>query len=158
MFHIVLVEPEIPSNTGNIARLCAATRSVLHLVHPLGFKLDDRAMKRSGMDYLEMTTIQEHASLEECLAAADRVYYFSTKGQKAHWSASFKAGDYLVFGRETKGLPEALLETLLDETLTIPMLEPEARSLNLSTAVGIGLYEAIRQTASNSTAQGERAI
>jgi tRNA (cytidine/uridine-2'-O-)-methyltransferase len=147
-FHVVLVEPEIPANTGNVARLCAATRSTLHLIHPLGFRLDDAAMKRAGMDYLDIATIQEHRSLSECLKNATQVYYLTTKAQRPHWSAPFRAGDYLVFGRETRGLPEELLKQHADHCLTIPMPNPQARSLNLATSVGIVLYEAIRQTTS----------
>jgi len=145
MFHIVLVEPEIPANTGNIARLCAVTRSTLHLVHPLGFRIDDAALKRSGMDYLDLATIREHASLEECLKEAKTAYFLSTKARRPYWDVAFKDGDYLVFGRETKGLPEELLKRHTERALTIPMAESKARSLNLATSVGIVLYEAIRQ-------------
>ena len=157
MFHIVLVEPEIPANTGNIARLCAATNSILHLIRPLGFRLDDAAMRRAGMDYLDIATIREHASLAECLPAetsvkeglsdASSVYYLSTKAARPYWEAKFLTGDYLVFGRETKGLPEKLLQSNRKRSLTIPMSEKRARSLNLATSVGIVLYEAIRQQA-----------
>jgi tRNA (cytidine/uridine-2'-O-)-methyltransferase len=143
--NIVLVEPEIPANTGNIARLCAATRSTLHLIHPLGFRLDDTSMKRAGMDYLEITAIKEHSNLQECLKDAASIYYLTTKTKNPYWSIQFKPDDYLVFGRETKGLPEELLKANPDRCLTIPMIEPKARSLNLSTSVGIVVYEAIRQ-------------
>jgi tRNA (cytidine/uridine-2'-O-)-methyltransferase len=146
VFHVVLVEPEIPSNTGNIARLCAATACTLHLIHPLGFKLDDAALKRAGMDYWEIACIQQHDSLQDCLSAATSVYYFSTKATRAHWDPTFLPGDYLVFGRETKGLPEELLRQNSERSLTIPMMDKRARSLNLSTSVGVALYEAIRQT------------
>ena len=145
MFHIVLVEPEIPANTGNIARLCAATKSTLHLVRPLGFRLDDAAMRRAGMDYLDMAVIREHDSLGECLKDARSIYYLSTKATKPYWDAKFTPDDYFVFGRETKGLPEELLKTNPERCLKIPMSEPRARSLNLATAAGIVLYEAIRQ-------------
>lgn len=146
MFHIVLVEPEIPSNTGNIARLCAVTNSVLHLVHPIGFRLDHASMRRAGMDYLDIATICEHRSLKECLNGVSSFYYLTTKAKKPYWDAHFSAGDYLIFGRETKGLPEELLRIHRDHTLTIPMPQRHARSLNLATSVGIVLYEAIRQS------------
>lgn len=145
-FHIVLVEPEIPANTGNIARLCAATKSTLHLIRPLGFRLDDAAMRRAGMDYLDMAVIREHDSLAKCLVDVKRAFYFSTKAAKPYWEAKFREGDYLVFGRETKGLPVEMLKANPDHSLKIPMSEPRARSLNLATAAGIVLYEAIRQT------------
>ncbi len=146
MFHIVLVEPEIPANTGNIARLCAATKSVLHLIRPIGFRLDDTAMRRAGMDYLDIAAIHEHPSLQDCLKDAIFVHHLSTKATTPYWNARFRPGDYLVFGRESKGLPEDLLNEHPDRALTIPMVENRARSLNLSTAVGIVLYEAIRQS------------
>jgi len=146
MFHIVLVEPEIPANTGNIARLCAATKSTLHLIHPLGFKLDDSSMKRAGMDYLEIAAIQEHKNLQECLKDSSSFYFLTTKSKTPYWTVKFQPNDYLVFGRETKGLPEELLKKHPDRCLTIPMLEPKARSLNLATSAGIVVYEAIRQT------------
>jgi tRNA (cytidine/uridine-2'-O-)-methyltransferase len=145
-FNIVLVEPEIPANTGNIARLCAATKSTLHLIHPLGFRMDDKSLKRSGMDYLDIASIQEHQSLDECVKNAARIFYFSTKAKKSYWEVQFQSGDYLVFGRETKGLPESLLEKTPACALKIPMPETKARSLNLATSVGIVLYEALRQT------------
>jgi tRNA (cytidine/uridine-2'-O-)-methyltransferase len=148
-FHVVLVEPEIPANTGNIARLCAATRSILHLVHPLGFRMDDRALKRSGMDYLDIAVIREHPSLQECLKGVERVFYLTTKSKNPYWNMQFKSGDYLVFGRETKGLPEEWLKQKSEQTLTIPMPETNARSLNLATSVGIVLYEALRQNSMN---------
>ena len=146
MFHIVLVEPEIPANTGNIARLCAATGSTLHLIRPLGFRMDDAAMRRAGMDYLDIAAIVEHDSLQECLReVVASVYYLSTKATRPYWETKFQNGDYLVFGRETRGLPEELLHRQQDRAVTIPMREPRARSLNLATAVGVVLYEAIRQ-------------
>jgi tRNA (cytidine/uridine-2'-O-)-methyltransferase len=147
MFHIVLVEPEIPANTGNIARLCAATRSALHLIRPLGFRLDDVSMKRAGMDYLDIATLKEHDTLSEALEASRSAYFFSTKASTPYWKASFSEGDYLVFGRETKGLPEELLNKQSERCLKIPMIEPRARSLNLATSVGVVLYEALRQQA-----------
>lgn len=146
-FHIVLVEPEIPANTGNIARLCAATKSTLHLIHPLGFRMDDKSLKRSGMDYLDIAAIQEHQSLSDCLKSDARTFYFSTKGKRLYWEIQFQSGDYLVFGRETKGLPESLLGENVASAFKIPMPETKARSLNLATSVGIVLYEALRQNA-----------
>jgi tRNA (cytidine/uridine-2'-O-)-methyltransferase len=145
MLNVVLVEPEIPANTGNIARLCAATQSTLHLIHPLGFRLDDASMKRAGMDYLDIAAIKEHSSLQDCLKNASSFYFLTTKSKNAYWKAKFKKDDYLIFGRETKGLPEEILRQSSDRCLTIPMVEPKARSLNLATSVGIVLYEAIRQ-------------
>jgi tRNA (cytidine/uridine-2'-O-)-methyltransferase len=152
MFHVVLVEPEIPPNTGNIARLCLATGSTLHLIRPLGFSLEDKYLKRAGMDYWEQVNVRLWNSLGELQAdasASARWFYLTTKTQRAYWEARFQEGDYLVFGRETKGLPESLLAAHPDECLTIPM-QPEARSLNLSTAAGIVLYEAIRQVKTRS--------
>ena len=145
-FRIILAEHEIPSNTRTIARLCAATRSELHLVHPLGFRLDDAAMRRAGMDYLDLATIREHRSLAEALPPNSPAWFFSTKATRPLWEAAFQPGDALVFGRETKGLPEELLARHPDRTLRIPMAEPKARSLNLALSAGIALYEALRQT------------
>lgn len=147
MFHVVLVEPEIPPNTGNIARLCLATGSTLHLIRPLGFSLDDKYLKRAGMDYWERVNVRLWDSLgdlQACANASAQWFYLTTKTRKPYFKARFREGDYLVFGRETKGLPESLLAMHEDDCLTIPM-RPEARSLNLSTAAGIVLYEAIRQ-------------
>ncbi|HEY5893245.1 MAG TPA: tRNA (cytidine(34)-2'-O)-methyltransferase [Chthoniobacterales bacterium] len=148
MFHVVLVEPEIPPNTGNIARLCLATGSTLHLIRPLGFSLEDKYLKRAGMDYWERVNVCLWDSLGDLQASATasaQWFYLTTKTRKPYFEAHFRTGDYLVFGRETKGLPESLLAAHPDECLTIPM-RPEARSLNLATAAGIVLYEAIRQT------------
>lgn len=145
-FHIVLVEPEIPANTGNIARLCAATRSMLHLIHPIGFRLDHTSFQRAGMDYLDIAQIREHPSLEICLQdVRSSIYYLTTKMGEAYWNKKFQPGDYCVFGRETKGLPVELLTLHKTSCLTIPMIEPRARSLNLATSVSIVLYEALRQ-------------
>ena len=152
--NVVLIEPEIPPNTGNVARLCAATGAVLHLVGPLGFKLDDRELKRAGMDYWEQVTWKYWESLEE-LRNADRqlrsdekqprFYYVTTKSKRAYTEPRYRWGDYLVFGRETAGLPKELLVANAESTITIPMFNPQARSLNLATAVAIVLYEAMRQ-------------
>jgi tRNA (cytidine/uridine-2'-O-)-methyltransferase len=153
--HIVLVEPEIPPNTGNIGRLCVAAGARLHLVKPLGFQLDDRALARAGLDYwphLDWRIWDSWADLQasatvvavEDGAPPPRFFFFTTKTSRPYWDASFTGGDYLVFGRETRGLPESLLTAHPDHCLTIPMA-PEARSLNLATAAGIALYEAVRQ-------------
>jgi tRNA (cytidine/uridine-2'-O-)-methyltransferase len=146
MFNVVLVEPEIPPNTGNIGRLCLATGSTLHLVKPLGFSIDDRTLKRAGLDYWKEVDVRLWNSLEhlqhEC-ASGTRFFFLTTKSERAYYDVKFRAGDFLVFGRETKGLPEALLATHPDELLTIPMRG--TRSLNLATAVGIVLFEAMRQ-------------
>lgn len=149
MFHIVLVEPEIPPNTGNIARLCLAAGARLHLVEPLGFQIDDRALRRAGMDYWHEVDVHCWPSLDAVVAAADPGagwHYFTTKSDRSYWDAKFADGDYLVFGRETKGLPESLLAANQERCLTIPM-DAGARSLNLATSAGIALYEAKRQAA-----------
>ena len=146
MFNVVLVEPEIPPNTGNIGRLCLATRSTLHLVGPLGFSTDDRTLKRAGLDYWAEVDVRYWNSLGELQAAQDqaaRYFYLTTKATRSYFSVAFRAGDFLVFGRETKGLPEGLLQANVDRLLTIPM--HGTRSLNLATAVAIVLFEAVRQ-------------
>jgi len=144
---IVLVEPEIPPNTGAIARLCAATNTVLHLVEPLGFKLDDKALKRAGMDYWQHVTWQTWPNWAGLLAAHPhaRFHFLTTKSTRPYTEAQFAPSDFLVFGRETKGLPESLLRENEAACLTIPMLNPNVRSLNLATATAIVLFEAIRQ-------------
>jgi len=147
MFNVVLIEPEIPPNTGNIARLCLATKSRLHLVEPLGFSVSDRQLKRAGMDYWSKVDVQYWKSLTEFETATrspNRRYFLTTKCQRSYWEAKFSQGDYLVFGRETKGLPESLLSSEPEHCLTIPMVS-EARSLNLATAVAIVLFEGVRQ-------------
>ena len=146
MLHVVLVEPEIPQNTGNIARTCLAAGARLHLVGPLGFKIDSTALRRAGMDYWDKCDIRHWPSLNALRAEAGavRFWFLSAKGKSAYWDAKFADGDYLVFGRETRGLPESLLAAETERTLTIPMT-PEARGLNLATSVGIVLYEACRQ-------------
>ncbi len=148
MFHVVLVAPEIPPNTGNIGRLCLATGARLHLVGPLGFSLDDRALKRAGLDYWPEVDVREWdslADLQRDAGEAARFFYLTTKTGRSHWSAEFRDGDYLVFGSETRGLPESLLAANEPQCLTIPQLSEKVRSLNLATAVGIVLYEAVRQ-------------
>lgn len=147
MFNVVLIEPEIPPNTGNIARLCLATRSRLHLVKPLGFSVDDRRLRRAGMDYWHQVDVQYWKSLAEFETATQppvRRFLLTTKSERRYWDAKFREGDYLVFGRETKGLPEYFLLAHADNCLTIPMA-PEARSLNLATAVAVVLFEGVRQ-------------
>jgi tRNA (cytidine/uridine-2'-O-)-methyltransferase len=148
MFHVVLIEPEIPPNTGNIGRLCLATGARLHLVGPLGFSLEDKALRRAGLDYWAQVDVRRWASLHELQIAAGpdaRFWFLTTKTQRPYWSEHFADGDYLVFGRETKGLPEPLLADNSQRLLTIPMSADSTRSLNLATAVGIVLYEAVRQ-------------
>lgn len=143
--NIVLVEPEIPQNTGNIARTCRATGSVLHIVKPMGFSIDDKKLKRAGLDYWHELDIRYYENLEDFFAKCKGTYYFcSTKAKKRHSDARYQDGDYLVFGKETKGLPEALLHERYESCVRIPMLE-DIRSLNLSNAVAIVLYEALRQ-------------
>ncbi len=146
-FNIVLVEPEIPPNTGSIARLCGATNSVLHLVHPLGFRTDDRSLKRAGLDYWAHVRIVYWDNIESFLAARnlDRLHFLSTKATKTYPECRFLPGDYLVFGKETKGLPPYILENLPERCYQIPMANPNIRSLNLAMSCGIVLYEAIRQ-------------
>jgi tRNA (cytidine/uridine-2'-O-)-methyltransferase len=149
VFHIVLIEPEIPPNTGNIGRLCLATGAHLHLVKPLGFSIDDRALRRAGLDYwaeVNVTIWDSFAALQAAQTAEARWYFLTTKATRAYWDAEFRDGDFLVFGRETKGLPEPLLAANAARCLTIPM-QPQTRSLNLATAVGIVLYEATRRLA-----------
>ena len=146
--HIVLVEPEIPPNTGNVARLCAATRTVLHLVEPFGFKLDDARLKRAGMDYWRHVEWHRWANWKvfaEHLAAGARLWFIESGGPKLYSEANFRADDYLVFGRETAGLPRQLLEANPGQWLRIPMFNEDSRSLNLSNCAALVLYEALRQ-------------
>ena len=146
MFHIVLIEPEIPPNTGNIARLCLATDATLHLVRPLGFNIDDKTLKRAGLDYWKETKVELWDSFAQLQAAypQGRFWYLTTKNERPYYAEHLAAGDFLVFGRETKGLPEPLLEANAERCLTIPMTR-KTRSLNLATAVGIVLFEGMRQ-------------
>jgi tRNA (cytidine/uridine-2'-O-)-methyltransferase len=147
MFHVVLVEPEIPQNAGNIARTCAATGTCLHMIKPLGFEVSDRYLKRAGLDYWHLVDIRYYdsfAELQEKYPDA-RFFYFTTKALHRHSDVKFRDGDFLVFGKETKGLPEELLLQHKEECLRIPMFS-EARSLNLSNSVAIAVYEALRQT------------
>jgi tRNA (cytidine/uridine-2'-O-)-methyltransferase len=146
VFNVVLIEPEIPPNTGNIGRLCLATASTLHLVKPLGFSIDDRELKRAGLDYWKEVDVRlwdSFAELEQAREPDARLFFLTTKSNRAYCDVSFQPGDFLVFGRETKGLPEALLAANARRLLTIPM--HGTRSLNLATAVAIVLFEAMRQ-------------
>jgi tRNA (cytidine/uridine-2'-O-)-methyltransferase len=148
MIRVALVEPEIPPNTGNIARLCAATNVPLHIVGVAGFRLDDRAVRRAALDYWSELVLSRHPDLDalyENLPDA-RFLYLSTKAEQNYAEWTFSSADCLVFGRETRGLPEDVLRANWDRCLTIPILNPKVRSLNLATAVGIVLYEALRQT------------
>lgn len=147
MLHVALYEPEIPPNTGNIARLCAATFTSLHIVGVTGFRMDDRTLKRAGLDYWEEVDLNRHVDLEDLYGSLpeSRFVYLTTKSTTAYTSWSFQDGDCLVFGPETRGLPEAVLKANSDRCLTIPMPNKNVRSLNLATSVGITLYEALRQ-------------
>jgi tRNA (cytidine/uridine-2'-O-)-methyltransferase len=146
--HIVLVEPEIPPNTGNVARLCAATRARLDLIEPFGFELDDARLKRAGMDYwqhVEWRRWANWAVFHEQLPAGARLWFVESNGPRRYTEADFRPEDYLVFGRETAGLPRKLLEDNRGTWLRIPMFNPQARSLNLSNCVALVLFEALRQ-------------
>jgi len=146
VFNVVLVEPEIPPNTGNIGRLCLATQSTLHLVKPLGFSLEHRQLKRAGLDYWDEVDLRAWESFAELQAAQSRsarYFFLTTKTRRAYWDIKFRHGDFLVFGRETKGLPESLLTANIDDCITIPVRA--TRSLNLATAVAIVLFEGVRQ-------------
>lgn len=147
LFNIVLIEPEIPQNTGNIGRTCVATQCHLHLVGQMGFEITDTQVKRAGLDYWPYLTWKHHASFEEWMATVpdpSRVFYLSTKAKKKHYEVKFQKGDWLVFGKETKGLDPALVYQNIEQALTIPQLGP-VRSLNLATSVAIVAYEGIRQ-------------
>jgi len=148
MINVALVEPEIPPNTGNVARLCAATNVPLHIVGVTGFRMDDRALRRAGLDYWPEVKLTRHRNLDalyESLPSA-RFIYLTTKADRYYVDWQFEAADCLVFGRETRGLPEDLLRANWQNCLKIPMPNPNIRSLNLATAVGIVLFEALRQT------------
>lgn len=146
-FHIVLVEPEIPPNTGSIARLCGATNSVLHLVHPLGFSTDDKHLKRAGLDYWQHVEIVHWENLDAFLRAQDekKLYFFTTKTERRYTDAAYSPGDMFVFGKETKGLPREIRELYSDRCYTLPMENSNIRSINLAMTAGIVLYEALRQ-------------
>ena len=148
-FHIVMFHPEIPHNTGAAGRLALATGSRLHLIKPLGFSLDEKHVRRTGLDYWDKVDLHVWDSLEELRQAAApgaQFWYLSTKAPRSHSDAVFHAGDYLIFGPESRGLPESMLREHADTALTIPMPGEGARSLNLSTAVAVVLYEGLRQT------------
>jgi len=148
MFHVVLYQPEIPPNTGNVIRLCANTGSRLHLIEPLGFDLDDRKLRRAGLDYHEWAEVSVHSSLQEFKdkVAPGRLWAVSTRGRQCHADIAFQTGDAFLFGPETRGLPQALIDELgLPRVLRLPMV-PNSRSLNLSNAVAVLVYEAWRQT------------
>ena len=149
---IALIEPEIPPNTGNIARLCAATCTPLHLVGKLGFRTDEKAVRRAGLDYWNEVELRYHLNIEGLYDALPgcRFLYFTTKVERAYTDFQYLANDCLVFGRETRGLPEDLLSANRERCLTIPMPNKRVRSLNLATSVGIVLYEALRQLSTNS--------
>jgi tRNA (cytidine/uridine-2'-O-)-methyltransferase len=146
--NVVLLEPEIPPNTGNVARLCAATRTRLHLIEPLGFRLDDRQLKRAGMDYwdqVEWRMWPAWQPFQDSVGPNARLWFIESGGPRRYDEVRFEPDDHLVFGRETAGLPAALLEANRDRWLGIPMLNPASRSLNLSNCVALVLYEALRQ-------------
>jgi tRNA (cytidine/uridine-2'-O-)-methyltransferase len=148
MIRIALVEPEIPPNTGNVARLCAATRTPLHIVGVMGFRLDDRAVRRAGLDYwseVELHRQRDMGALRASLPTA-RFVYLTTKASRPHTDWRYTTDDCLVFGRETRGLPEELLRAHWENCVRVPILNPQVRSLNLATAVAVVLYEALRQT------------
>ena len=149
MLHVALFEPEIPPNTGNIARLCAATYTALHIVGVTGFRMDDRTLKRAGLDYWEEVDLHRHVDIDALYDSlpSSRFIYLTTKSDRPYTSFGFRDEDCLVFGPETRGLPASLRDANPDSCFTIPMPNQNVRSLNLSTSVGIVLYEALRQTA-----------
>jgi tRNA (cytidine/uridine-2'-O-)-methyltransferase len=148
MFNIVLVHPQIPQNTGNIARLCAATNSVLHLIEPLGFSLSDKHLKRAGLDYWEHLEVHRHKNIETFLEnhPAEKFVFLSSKVEKVYWDHHFQDGSYLIFGSETSGIPVEVMEKFHDKFFTIPQYNENVRCLNLSNSVSIVLYEALRQS------------
>jgi tRNA (cytidine/uridine-2'-O-)-methyltransferase len=145
--NVVLFEPEIPPNTGSVARLCAATLTPLHLIEPLGFKIDDKHLKRAGLDYWQFVDLHVHKSWDEFLNSVKptRLLYFSKKAERSYASVSYNDNDYLVFGPETRGLPQTMRQANADHSFRIPMMGSGVRSLNLSNAVAIVLYEGLRQ-------------
>lgn len=148
MLHIVLFQPEIPPNTGNVGRLCAVTGCRLHLIHPLGFAINDKELRRAGMDYWRSLDVHEHANWESFLESPSRpkrLWLFTTKGARSFWDVRYQDEDGLLFGRETSGAPAWLHDWVGDQRITIPQFNPLLRSLNLSTSVGIATYEALRQ-------------
>ena len=149
MIHLILYHPEIPQNTGNIGRMCAITRCRLHLIHPLGFEISDRHLKRSGMDYWHSLDVHHHEDWERFQASPagpSRIWLFTTKATRSYWTAAFEDGDGLLFGSESAGCPDWLHAGVGDSfRITIPQFDPSLRSLNLSTSAGIATYEAMRQ-------------
>jgi tRNA (cytidine/uridine-2'-O-)-methyltransferase len=147
MLHVVLYQPEIPPNTGNIIRLCANTGSRLHLIEPLGFELDDKRLRRAGLDYHEFAELKVYKTLEEFIALQQprKIYACTTRGKRYYSEVSYQAGDALLFGPETRGLPQAMLDGLSPEQLLRLPMQPESRSLNLSNAAAVFVYEAWRQ-------------
>ncbi|HTC20384.1 MAG TPA: tRNA (cytidine(34)-2'-O)-methyltransferase [bacterium] len=148
MFHVVLIEPEIPWNTGNIGRTCLGAGAELHLVGRLGFHLDNQQVQRAGLDYWEKVKLHRHDSWErflESLPVKAELFFFSTKGKKLYWDADYPPGSYLVFGKETAGFPKKFYEVYKEKLYRIPQKDDSIRSLNLSTSAGIVLYEALRQ-------------
>ncbi|MBI4444638.1 MAG: tRNA (cytidine(34)-2'-O)-methyltransferase [Acidobacteria bacterium] len=145
--NVVLIEPQIPPNTGNVARLCAATRTPLHLVGKLGFHITDRHLRRAGLDYWELADVRRYDTVEEFLKGVpeSELLFFSKRAKRIYINSRFEEGNYLIFGNETHGLPEWLFERFAGKFWRIPLLCPSVRSLNLSSAVGIVLYEALRQ-------------
>jgi tRNA (cytidine/uridine-2'-O-)-methyltransferase len=152
MIHVVLFQPEIAPNTGNVGRMCALTRSRLHLIHPLGFVINDRNLRRAGMDYWKSLDVQEHANwtaFRQSPMAPQRLWLFTTHAARSFWDAGFADGDGLVFGNEGSGAPQWLHDEIgAEHRVTIPRANPELRSLNLSTAAGVATYEALRQIGS----------
>ena len=146
---VCLVEPRIPPNTGNIARLCAALDIPLHLIEPLGFEITDKTLKRAGLDYWPLVQLHRHPSLDACLTrlSKDQMFFFSVHASQSLWEARFSRNSLLVFGSETSGLPESLANRYPDRFYRIPMLDRGVRSLNLSSAVAVAVYEALRQAA-----------
>jgi tRNA (cytidine/uridine-2'-O-)-methyltransferase len=148
MLHVVLFQPEIAPNTGNIGRMCALTRSRLHLIHPLGYEINDRNLRRAGMDYWKSLDVHEHADWKAFRASAagpNRLWLFTTKTERSFWDVRYADGDGLVFGNESSGAPDWLHDELSDQRVTIPQANADLRSLNLSTAAGVACYEATRQ-------------
>jgi len=150
MLHVALWEPEIPPNTGNVARLCAATGATLHLVGRLGFRLDNRSLRRAGLDYWPMVTVEHHLTLDAFMTAVVaprplRLFCYSAHAIQLYTSVRYEDGDVLLFGNESRGLPSAILQSYRDKLLKIPILTSNVRSLNLATSVGIVVYEALRQ-------------
>jgi tRNA (cytidine/uridine-2'-O-)-methyltransferase len=148
LLHVALIEPEIPPNTGNVGRLCAATFTSLHIVGVTGFRLDEKAVKRAGLDYWDEVKLYRHRDISALYDSLpeSRFLYFTTKADRIYTDFEFQQNDCLVFGRETRGLPEELLRANWESCLKIPMSNPKVRSINLATSVGIALFEALRQT------------